>query len=117
MQNFIKQLYHITKDFGCIMNIVYWDTQVHDIYKDISKPEDVIKALPKHSGGTDINCVYRWIRDNKLKPDVMLILTDGYFGMLNQSDFVPTLKKNTILVLSSAYRTSDMDMIGRIAEL
>ena len=118
MEQFLTQLYRIAKEFKCIFNICYWDTEVNDVYKKIRKKEDILKSLPRHSGGTDINCVYSWIKQNKVKPDVMLILTDGYFGSLNKSIFIPSLGKKTILVLSGNIReTDDMKRIGKITRL
>ena len=118
MEQFLTQLYRIAKEFKCIFNICYWDTAVNDVYKKILKEDDILKSLPRHSGGTDINCVYRWIKENKVKPDVMLILTDGYFGRLDNSVFVPSLGKKTILVLSGNILVNDdMKRIGKIARL
>ena len=118
MEQFLTQLYRIAKEFKCVFNICYWDTQVTDVYKKILKEDDILKSLPQHSGGTDINCVYRWIKDNKVRPDVMLILTDGYFGSLDRSLFVPSLGKKTILVLSGTIPTNDdIKRMGKITRL
>ena len=118
MNEFLTQLWRISKEFKCIFNICYWDTEVTDVYKGITKENDILKSIPRHSGGTDINCVYRWINENRIKPDVMLILTDGYFGGLNRSVFKPSLGKKTILVLSTSLpENDDMKSIGRITRL
>ncbi len=117
-ERFLTQLYRIAKEFKCIFNICYWDTEVNDVYRRILKEDDILKSPPRHSGGTDINCVYRWIAANKIKPDVMLILTDGFFGSLNKCDFIPSLRKKTILVLSgSVIVNDDMKLIGKITRL
>ena len=48
----------------------------------------------------------------------MLILTDGYFGALNNGVFIPSLAKKTILVLSGNIPVcEDMRRMGRIARL
>ena len=118
MEQFITQLYRIVKEFRCVCNICYWDTGVTDVYKKIRKAEDVLKSKPRHSGGTNINCVYQWLTEKNVRPDVMLILTDGYFGPLNNSCFLPTLKKKTILVLSGSVAVNnDMKRIGTITRL
>ena len=117
LEQFLTQLSRICKQFKCTMNICYWDTEVTDVYKKVNDEKKVWESLPNHSGGTDINCVYRWLRKEKLRQPVMLILTDGYFGSLND-DFIPSLKNNTILVLNSGIRVSDeMRQIGKIAKL
>ncbi len=118
MDQFLTQLYRIAKEFKSVFNLCYWDTQVTDVYKKILHENDIFKSLPRHSGGTDINCVYRWLRENRVKPDVMLILTDGYFGPLDRRLFTPSLGKKTILVLSGNIPVNDdMKRIGKIARL
>ena len=115
---FLTQLYRIAREFKCVFHICYWDTAVTDVYKRIIREEDILNCVPHHSGGTDINCVYQWIRENKVKPDVMLILTDGYFGRLTTPAFSRELGKKTILVLSSNIQVNDdMKKIGKIAKL
>ena len=89
-----------------------------DTYLKIRTEKDILKCTPKHSGGTDINCVYNWIRDNKVKPDVMIILTDGYFGELETDAYLPKYKKKTVLVLSGSISINeDMKRIGKITRL
>lgn len=118
MSQFLTQLYRISREFKCIFNICYWDTEITDIYRKITNEKDILKSTPRHSGGTNINCVYRWIQDNKLKPDVMLILTDGYFGELESRYFSKSLSQKTILVLSGdIHETDDMKRMGKIARL
>lgn len=118
MEQFLTQLYRISKEFKCVFNICYWDTQVTDVYKKVLREDDILKSLPSHSGGTDINCVYRWLQENKVRPDVMLILTDGYFGRVDRSLFLPSLRRKTILVLSGSIPISnDLKAVGRITRL
>ena len=118
MDQFLTQLYRISREFKCIFNICYWDTSVTNVYKKIRRTEDILTCIPHSFGGTDINCVYDWIHKNKVKPDVMLILTDGYFGPLTTPSFNHQLRKKTILVLNSNIAINDdMKKIGKIAKL
>lgn len=117
MASFLTQVHSLLKTFECTMNIVYWDTQVTDIYRNIRKKEELKDCLPKHSGGTDINCVYRWIRQNKIHPNAMLILTDGYFGQLTETEMARRLKRKTVLILSEEQTVFITDDIGKIARL
>ena len=88
------------------------------MYKNILKESDIIKCLPKHSGGTDINCVYEWMKENHVRPEIMLILTDGYFGSVQDKNFLSRYKKKTIMVLNSDIRiTDEMNKIGKITRL
>ena len=117
IEQFLTQLYRIVKEFGCKLNICYWDTEVTDIYKNISREKDVLKAVPHHSGGTDINCVYDWLKLNKLKPEIMLILTDGWFGELKDKSVLKKLKRKTIFVLSDEHKENEASKLGKVALL
>ena len=78
--------------------------------------EKILECRPKHSGGTDINCVYTYLRENKIKPGVMIILTDGYYGRLNEP--AGKLRKRTILVISENGAVIDeKNDIGKLARL
>lgn len=116
LSQFMTQLYRVAKEFECTFNIAFWDTEVTDVYKGITKKEDILKCMANHSGGTNINCVYDYLKDNHIKPEVMIILTDGYFGTLLNPD--KKLKEKTILVLSEeSADIPDNNDIGRLAKL
>ncbi len=118
LSRFLTELWHIVKRFGCKMNLCYWDTEVTDVYTNIQDEKALLQCLPRHSGGTDINCVYRWLQQKHIKPGVMLILTDGYFGIPAPECVPNTLRRKTILALSSdVITTKDMLRIGAIARL
>ncbi len=118
LSRFLTQLWHLVKDFGCTVNLCYWHTKVDDVYLNIRSEKELLKAKPAHSGGTDINCVYRWLTEQKVKPGVMLILTDGYFGTVKEKSVPRSLKNKTVVVLSTNTKiTENMRTIGRYTRL
>ena len=118
MDSFLTQLLALVSGSRCRLSIAYWSSRVTDVYRGIAGEADIKASLPRHSGGTNINCVYDWIRENRPKADVFLILTDGYFGNLDKENPPPGLRRKTILVLSrNGARTPEMKKIGRIAGL
>ena len=117
MNRFLTELYRLVRDFRCEMNIAYWDTSVTDVYRKIRREKDVLKAVPKHSGGTDINCVYQWVRANKVRPYVSVILTDGYFGVPNKELAGALPARSTILVISNDSRNPVYSQVGKVARL
>lgn len=117
MRLFLTQLYHLVKGFSCVLNIAFWETRVNAVYRDIRKEQDVLESLPKSTGGTDINCVYQWMEENRVRPGVLLILTDGYFGDLDERFRSAALRRKTILVLSGYPEPEKLKYIGRIAGL
>ena len=99
------------------MNLAYWNTEVTDVYRSIKSEKKLWECIPHSSGGTDINCVYRWIKQNRIKPEVMLVLTDGYFGKLEEEN--AHLRRKTIVVLSqnSARADDNIRAVGKPAML
>jgi predicted metal-dependent peptidase len=62
------------------VDILYWDTSVagHETYTG-SKQSITTATKPKGGGGTDPDCVPKFIHDKKLgKADAVIMLTDGY---------------------------------------
>ncbi|MCR5332368.1 MAG: VWA-like domain-containing protein [Lachnospiraceae bacterium] len=120
MDQFMTQLYRIAKDFNCVFNIAFWDTAVSDVFWKVSDKNRVLECRPRHSGGTDINCIYEYMERQRLTIDVMLILTDGYFGNVRDryKDRVGKMKKKTILVISEkGMANSETEKIGKVARL
>lgn len=63
------------------VDILYWDTSVarHEVYTGARK--DVLASTkPSGGGGTDPDCVPKFMKGNKLKPDALIMLTDGYMS-------------------------------------
>ena len=117
MNQFITQLYRISKEFHCKVNLAFWDTKVVEVHKNIDRADKLLKIKRRYMGGTDINCVYRYIKEENIKPEVMIVLTDGYYGTLKES--AGKLRKKTILVLSphGCRQVGKNNEIGRLARL
>ena len=117
LNHFLTQLYRIVKEFHCELTICYWDTQVTDIYSKVRREKQVLLCQPKHSGGTDINCVYNWMAENHVRPDVMLILTDGYFGAVSEENRKRLRPRDTVLVISNGSENEAYSRIGKVCRL
>jgi len=63
-------------------HLLYWDTVVenHEVYKDdeLSTYADFTK--PIGGGGTDPDCVPDYLGEKNLKPEIIIMLTDGYLS-------------------------------------
>jgi len=61
------------------VDILYWDTKVdgHETYTNDLK-SIVSKTKPRGGGGTDPDCIPEFMIENKLKPDALVVLSDGY---------------------------------------
>ena len=62
------------------LDVLYWDTEVagHDSFTQGDYDSLLSKVRPKGGGGTNANCVPKYMHDNKIKPDCIIMVTDGY---------------------------------------
>jgi predicted metal-dependent peptidase len=61
------------------VDILYWDTRVdgHETYT-LNLADIVHKTKPSGGGGTNPDCIPEYMAEHKLKPDALVVLTDGY---------------------------------------
>jgi len=74
------------------IELLYWDTEVagHETY-DIGNMGSLVESTkPKGGGGTDPECVPVYMKNKQLKPECVIMLTDGYVGSWGVWD-VPVL--------------------------
>jgi len=65
-----------------VVRLLYWDTEVcsDEKYMD-DEVENIIKSTkPKGGGGTRVECVPAYMAENGIKPQAVIVLTDGYLG-------------------------------------
>jgi predicted metal-dependent peptidase len=64
------------------LHLLYWDHSVaaHEVYDEGSMGSLVQSTKPKGGGGTSPSCVSNYIKDKNLKPECIIILTDGEVG-------------------------------------
>lgn len=75
------------------IDLMYWDSDVaqHEVY-DVSTMDNIVSSTkPKGGGGTDPTCVSRYIKQNNLAPECIVMLTDGYVGDWGNDWNVPIL--------------------------
>ena len=64
-----------------VVDLIYWDGAVaaHEKYEGGAVSNIVSSTKPKGGGGTDVNAVFNYIKDNELtQAEACIILTDGY---------------------------------------
>ena len=120
LNHFLGQVHVICKDFNCRVSVAFWDTRVHSIFLDMESPEEILKARPAFSGGTSIECVFQYIKEQKLKAAAFLICTDGYVGkpdyrLINSAHVRP----KTIIALSESDERNERRLacVGKLVSL
>ncbi len=82
---FLAQFKQLMNKFKIDGEVLYWGTNIEAIYP-FKNWNDILKGKPIGGGGTDINCVFKYLdgRDFKVgkkkKPSMIVVATDGYFG-------------------------------------
>jgi predicted metal-dependent peptidase len=64
------------------VRLLYWDTRVcRDEYYMQNQLDDIAKSTkPAGGGGTAVGCVPAYMREKQIKPQAVVVLTDGYLG-------------------------------------
>jgi predicted metal-dependent peptidase len=65
-----------------VVRLLYWDTEVcsDEKYMDDEVANIVKSTKPKGGGGTHVDCVPAYMAENGIKPQAVIVLTDGYLG-------------------------------------
>ena len=80
MQKILSEFVAITRMLNPEhVDLLYWDGEVtgHEEYKRGDYDSILSSMKPKGGGGTDPRCVERYLKQNKIKPDCIVMLTDG----------------------------------------
>jgi predicted metal-dependent peptidase len=76
------------------LDVLYWDTQVagHDSFTQGDYDSLLSKVRPKGGGGTSAGCVPIYMAEHKIKPDCIIMVTDGHiFGDWGTNYSAPVL--------------------------
>jgi predicted metal-dependent peptidase len=62
------------------VDLLYWDTDVaaHEVYTQEQLDKLTSSTKPAGGGGTDVACVSKYLKDNQIRPECVIVLTDGY---------------------------------------
>lgn len=75
------------------VDLLYWDCSVcqHETYDDGSYAGLLTSTNPRGGGGTSPQCVVDYMRDKAIRPECVVILTDGYVAGWGEGWPCPTL--------------------------
>jgi predicted metal-dependent peptidase len=64
------------------VDLIYWDARVagHEVYNNATLKGLINSTKPRGGGGTQVSCVSKYLDKHGIKPECVLILTDGYLG-------------------------------------
>jgi len=79
-QEFISEMVGISKSFqNVVMNCLFWDTEVNS---DLMMKNGNIKIIEDTKingcGGTTFGCVAEYLKEQRKRPNIMVVFTDGF---------------------------------------
>ena len=83
LAEFLSEVKSIAEDVNPEMvDLLYWDCEVagHEKYEANNVSSIVQSTKPRGGGGTSPSCVSQYLKEKKIEPECVIILTDGYVG-------------------------------------
>jgi predicted metal-dependent peptidase len=86
------------------IELLYWDTHVagHETYNQGDYKGIFQSTKPAGGGGTHVGCVNDYIKDKRIQPEAIIILTDGYV----ENDFGGNWEYPTLWAITTKHITS-----------
>jgi predicted metal-dependent peptidase len=87
------------------IDLLYWDSRVanHEVYDDMNRDTLVQSTRPKGGGGTDPTCMIKYMEEKQIKPQCIIMLTDGEIYNWGNEWNAPTL-----WVICNGYRNQSI---------
>jgi len=83
LSNFLSEVKSIAEEvMPDKVDLLYWDGEVagHEEYDSSTVASIVDSTKPRGGGGTSPSCVSTYLKDKGIKPECVIMLTDGYVG-------------------------------------
>jgi predicted metal-dependent peptidase len=98
------------------IDLLYWDTNVagHETYMGNELATLTETTQAKGGGGTSPECVPFYMKENRLEPECVIMLTDGYIGSQDPNDW--QIGK-PIMWCIKGNKHFDIDVVGKVVHV
>lgn len=88
----MSEVYAATREFVEVdVEVIQWDTRVYGHrHFNQDQGEEMLQYKIEGGGGTDVNCVIDWMRENNKEPAQLFVFTDLYFSFPEDPLICPT---------------------------
>jgi predicted metal-dependent peptidase len=94
LKDFLSEIQGIMDSFPAYkIHVFSWDTEVgNPVQYDSDNLDSMVDYVPVGGGGTDVNCVYNYLKDQEIEPRRLVVFTDGhFFGSDGDPDYTDTV--------------------------
>ena len=91
--NFLGEVGGIMESFASYrIHVASFDTEVYNpVVFDSESGKSITEYEPRGGGGTDFECMFKWMKENDVQPKHMVVFTDMMpSGSWGQSDYCDT---------------------------
>lgn len=81
LQKFLSEVQAVCRNVSPeLVDLIYWDADVarHEVYGRDQQDKLVQSTKPAGGGGTDPRCVVEYMKEKNLRPECVIMLSDGY---------------------------------------
>ena len=99
-----------------VIDILYWDTHVasRETYRDNELAGLIKTTKPAGGGGTEPACVPKFMKKHDMKPECLIMLTDGYIGHQDPSNWTI---ESPVLWCIKGNRNFSESVVGKIVHV
>ena len=93
-RDFLSEVKGITEEFNNYkIHIFCFDTDTYNPQDFTSENlDDIVEYEPHGGGGTDFECMFKYLKDNEISPKRLVVFTDGYpFGTWGDANYCETV--------------------------
>jgi len=116
LPNFLSEFKSICDEVSpeCV-HLLYWDSSVekHEVYVGNEVADAINHTQAVGGGGTNPECVPRYLNKESISPECLVVFTDGYIGSQNPKHW-DLISPTPVLWCIKGNPNFDLDVVGKV---